>query len=264
MSAKKKSAINLTIFKIIGFYQMVDPNSTTLFGYNVYHFIHIICIIFSTTMTLIGLSGFFFKTEFAREYGFKDMQMSFYLACITVGNLKLAIIIVNAKKLWDLFKVAHESFLSSKYCKNNYFKIVNRGKQFTRIFPWYSFLFFMTAFSWITLPKIIDNHNTSKEININENTHRNNIVNLRYPISVITYNMHYHIIYALESVLCVYCTYGLVTFDLFLIALLQLISVQYEIVLSAYENLELTVKDEGGKSIINFFMNYLYYIHSIV
>lgn len=248
MNNEKKYAVNFMLFKLIGFYQMIDPNSPKLFGYNIYNRIHIGLLTFTSIMTVVGLSGVFYTTSSSADNGFKDLQMLFYVGCITVGNWKLIVIIRNADKFWNLIGITHESYLSNKHCEGYSFKVINRGKRFTKMFPWYFFLFFMTSFSWITLPRIIDYHGESNETNTDE-IKRRNVVNLKYPISDKTYNTHYNIIYVMESVMCSYCAYGLVTFDLFIILLLQIISTQYEIVSSAYENFKFNAEDGEGTSI---------------
>ncbi|VVC40829.1 Olfactory receptor, insect [Cinara cedri] len=53
----------------------------------------------------------------------------------------------------------------------------------------------------------------------------------------------------MECIIPIFSAYGLVTFDLFLIAILKIISTQYEIVASAYETLAYKYKDDSIKSI---------------
>lgn len=173
--------------------------------------------------------------------------MLFYLACITVGNWKIIFIIYNSKTIFELFDIANDSFLSNKHCKKNFYKLVDCGKSFSKIFPWYFFLFFMTAFTWITMPLILNNQGSTK---INENIRIVNVVNLRYPITVKTYNSFYKELYIMEAIMCSYGAFGLVIFDVFLIAMLKLISTQYEIISSAYESLEFITLNDVGKFII--------------
>lgn len=246
MSNKSKCAINMTLFKIIGFQEMIDPYSSKIFGYNTFNLINVLLIILTSTLTTIGLSGYFYKTNDKIIFGFQDMQMTFYLACITVGNLKLSIIIYNSNTIFELFDVAHDSFFSNEYCKTQFYKLVNCGKSFSKIFPWYFFLFFMTAFTWVTMPLVLNQEPTKD----NENIRIVNVVNLRYPIAVETYNSFYKGLYIMEALMCSYGAFGLVVFDVFLIAFLKIISTQYEIISCAYENLEFKARNEAGVYII--------------
>lgn len=247
--SEKNYAFDLTLFKTIGYYQMVDPNTKKIFGFNIYNVINITLVIFTSIMTLIGLSGFLYKVDSIayEENSFQNIQMLFYLSCISLGNLKIAITVYNADAIWKLLNVAHESFISNKYCKQDKYKLNISGKQFVRIFPWYFFLFFMTAVSWSIVPIVVNNQVESKETQNNENIYMTNVANLRYPITVKTYNTYYKSFYALEFILVFYCAYGLVVFDLFIVALLQLLATHYEIISSAYENFKYKAENKNGE-----------------
>ncbi|XP_022167528.1 uncharacterized protein LOC111031756 [Myzus persicae] len=247
--SEKNYAFDLILFKTIGYYQMVDPNTKKIFGFNIYNVINITLVIFTSIMTLIGLSGFLYKVDSIayEENSFQNIQMLFYLSCISLGNLKIAITVYNADAIWKLLNVAHESFISNKYCKQDKYKLNISGKQFVRIFPWYFFLFFMTAVSWSIVPIVVNNQVESKETQNNENIYMTNVANLRYPITVKTYNTYYKSFYALEFILVFYCAYGLVVFDLFIVALLQLLATHYEIISSAYENFKYKAENKNGK-----------------
>jgi hypothetical protein len=166
------------------------------------------------------------------------MPSLFFVACITVGNLKIIAIVRHADELWSLFDVADVSFLSSSQCRAQDRKLVDCGSRYRKIFPWYSFLFLMTGFSWITMPIIVNRHYAAAE-----HVPKFNVVNLRYPVSAETYNAFYGALYVMESVMCGYGAIGLVVFDLFLIAILQVVSIQYEIISSAFEKLRFGADD---------------------
>lgn len=236
-----KYAINLTLFKIIGIYQLVDPKSPKIFGFNIFKFINTTLIIISTAVIVVGLTGFFYKINNTIDNSLEEnMQLIFYIACITVGNLKLLTVIINAKELRNLFYMLNGSFLHSKYCQKNFYKLIYCGKGFHRLFPWYLFLFFMTAVTWVSRPIILNYQNSSKDT-----FYIAKVGNLKYPITEETYNRNYIAIYLIECIIPVYSAYALVVFDLFLIAILKIISTQYEIVASAYETLECTAKNES-------------------
>lgn len=250
VNTEKNYAFDLTLFKTIGYYQMVDPNSKKIFGFNICNVINITLVIFTSIMTVIGLSGFLYKFDnvTSEENSFKNIQMFFYLSCIWLGNLKIATTVYNADAIWNLFNVAHESFLSNKYCKQDkIYKFHDSGKQFARIFPWYFLMFIMTALAWSIVPIVVNNQAAINETQNNENIYMTNIANLRYPITVKTYNTFYNGFYALEFIMVWYCAYGLVVFDLFIVALLQLLATHYEMISSAYENFINKAENENGE-----------------
>jgi len=198
-----------------------------------------ILVILTTSITVVGLTGFIYSTDVYINNDFEDMQLLFYIACITVSNIKVVIIIYNSDEIRKLFDLSHESFLSNKYCKKKY-QMKNFKKQSVRTFVWYIFFFYSTALLWILLPntKIIDE--TTNMI-----IRKNNVLNLKYPITVKTYNTYYNIFYVIESILTIYCGFELIMFDVFLLSTLQLISTRYEMVSSAYQNIVLNVQNES-------------------
>lgn len=251
---EKKYAIDLTLFKYVGFYQMVDPNSPRIFNWNVYNVVHIALVIVTSSITIFGIPGVLFRADRSIENSLKDMPLMFYIACITVGNMKVLTIIYHSDQIWRLLDVASESFLTSKHCRTKYHRLVECGGRYAKIFPWYFFLFFMTGFSWITMPVIVNRGQPDDYGNYSTPAHRRddhvpklNVVNLRYPISGETYNQFYGPLYAMEGVMCAYGAFGLVGFDLYLIAVLQLMSVQYDVISSAYEGLQFEADSGNGQ-----------------
>lgn len=221
------AAIDTRLFKLVGFYQMVDPNGSKIFGYNAHSFVHVLMVAFTWSYTLVGLSGVIYRPDGAPlAYSFKDMQTLFYLACITVGNLKMVTIVRNAGAIWDLFSDVPAAAGRAPAIS----RLAECRKRFARIFPWYVFMFANTAFAWIIMPVVLDRGSRPAA------GRRTNVVNLRYPVAAETYDGYYAAFFAMECVVTSYSAMGLVLFDVFLIALLQLTSAQYEIVSSSYES----------------------------
>lgn len=256
MNKTYKCAINLTLLKFIGIYQFVDPKSLKVLGFNIFQLIHIILIIISTTVVIVGLTGFFFNINNSIDNSFdENMQLIFYITCLIVGNFKLIIIINYADKIWNLFYIINESFLRSNYCKKNFYKLINCGKSFRRLFFWYLFVFYMTSILWATRPIIINNRNSSQDLLTNNTLHLLKLSNLKYPITEEMYNRNYMKIYLMESIISVYSAYALVAFDLFLFAILRIISTQYELVTSAYKNLEHRAQNKSELKFYNNLIN---------
>lgn len=109
--------INFALFKLVGFYELVDPGTEKIFNFNKYKLINVVLLTFTTIITLVGLLGVFYNDDEATDDIFKDIQMVFYLFCTVSGNFKIIAIILQADKFWKLFGSAHETFLSSSYCK---------------------------------------------------------------------------------------------------------------------------------------------------
>lgn len=248
MNEEDSYAISFTLLKFIGFFQMINPNSPKRFGYSIYHMIHIFLVVLTTTVAVTGLTGLIYHNNDSLNNGFQNIRILFSIAVQTIGNIKVIITICNADELWKTFEIAHESFSSNKYCKKNRFKVLNCRKHFRRTSIWYIIIFYMAAFFWILLPNVVNIDETAT----NNYIRKINILNLKYPIKVETYNTYYNAIYVIEAIVCVYSIFGLILFDIFLFEELQLISIQYEMLSSAYENMVFIDQNEDGKSIYYF------------
>lgn len=146
MNKQKVYDTNLMVFKLIGVYQLIDPDSQKKFDFNIYHLVNIVLIIFTKSMTILGLSGFVYKVH-KDTYNNNDVDtvfIMFYIVCSIIGNFKILVIIYNAKKFWNVFEITHESFLSNDFCKRNYYKIVNCGRLLSNFFKLYFYFLILT------------------------------------------------------------------------------------------------------------------------
>lgn len=262
MNREKNHGINLTLLKVISVYQMLDPNTKRVFSINIYAFINMALVTITTIMTVVGLIGFVYKTDDSMDNGFKKMQMIFYIFSILSGNLKIITILYNSKMIWKLLDITHKSFLSNKCYETMYnYKLVNSWKQMLIYFRWYLLIFAITPVTWLTTPIIVNSNNANKEIQNNHTVHRVNVVNMMYPITEETYNKLYYAIYVMESVMCSYCGYSLVIFDLLIFTFLAIIATQYDMISCAYENLGLEAEGKFGKYCLYSLL--LFYIYVI-
>lgn len=172
VSTKQEYAINLTLFKIIGFYQIFDPNSPELFGFNIYQLIYASIEIISIIMVFIGLSGMLIKVDGSHKYSLKEfLLVLFSIACNTNGSLRTVVTIYNASCLRNLFDVVRLSFLTNSHCKRNQKKLVECERSFKRTFVWYYLLFIVMAVVWITMPLLIL---INEDAEISKKTQNNN------------------------------------------------------------------------------------------
>lgn len=247
MNKENKNAIHFTLFKIIGVYQMADPNSIKMFGFNVYHLVNVTLIILSTIMTIFGLSGFIFINNDICESS--DLVLIiFFVTCITVGHFKTSMIINNANKIWGLFSVSHERFLSSRHSKKHFYKVVKCGDRLSKFFNGYFCLMLVTMTLYAMIPIIINYHFAANKTLHGEMIRKINVINLKYPVTTDIYNAFYVVFYILECILLFCVAYGIFAFDLFAMTMLMVISVQYEVVALAYEHLEEPMDSENGNS----------------
>lgn len=247
-SGHNKYLINLTLFKYIGFHQLVDPSRAKVFGYNVYVVVNALFVAFTAAVTATGLSGILRRGHVSSDNAGLHAYMKplFFVGCATVGNLKTFIVVRNAGRVRALFGVAHRSFLlTTGRRRPTHPKLVASGRRFDRIiFPWYLLTFVITALLWIAIPVAVNNYGQHAADGA---WIRKNVINFWYPVTAGTYDRFYYAFYAAEGLMVVYSTYVLVVFDLFLIAILQLIATQYEIMSIAYERLDFKNGNKHGE-----------------
>lgn len=249
MNKEKNYAINFTLFKTMGVYQMVDPSTKKLFGFNIFHFVIFTITIFSTITTILGLYGFFFE---AHTYETTDSEIVFlllYLLCIIIGTYKTVKIITNANKIWSLFNVLHDSFLSNKHSKRNFYKIIKCGEQTSTFFSVYFYLMAITVTLYTMVPIILNIYFHSDQTLQTETIRKVNILNLRYPISTETYNAFYKVVYVMEFIIVIFIGFGEIAFDILTMTINMIISAQYENIALACEALKPQVDNKNGNLI---------------
>lgn len=242
MRTKESFAIDPKIFKLTGLYQMVDPNGSKMFGYNAYNSVHAAVVAVTWLYASVGLSGIFRRPrrDTAAVDGFRDTQSLFCFASLSAGNLKILSIIRHAETISRLF-------FGEPRAGDDHVKLADCARRLAKVFPWYIFLFAYSAFAWIASPVISNRGGPAADAPNAEHSRKTNVGNFRYPMAANTYDRFYNVLFAMESVLASYCVFGQVSFDLFLIALLRLTCVQYEIVASSYESLKCTFEDANGE-----------------
>jgi len=194
MSLDKDEQITVYIklFRWCGLYQLVHPEGPRVFGYRLYGLINIVLVVFTTTFTALGFVGFVYKLEESFDTGFQNMQRLFATACIVVGNLKITTIIWNADKIYELFNIAHETFLLSKHLKKNNTHVKSSG-HFWRTFPWYFVLLYTSLFLWVTTPVILNLYFVDESELIAMNVPKPNFFHLKYPVRTTIYNSYFKV-----------------------------------------------------------------------
>lgn len=229
----------LTLFRLLGFYHIVDPNSLTILNFNMFKLICILLTTVTTLMTMIGLFGVIYTINI----GFEDMQMLYLVICILVGNIKIILVISNANKIFNLFDIARTPFLSSKYSKQINIKTM---KYFNKTFPWYFFLVISSLVSCIITPVFLNFYSDKTQVMLID-ARKPNFFNFKYPFTNKTYNLFYKEFYLIETLIIMYSIYCMIVTDLFLLATLQLLSDYYKIVTYAFKNLNFESVREIGE-----------------
>lgn len=194
---------DMAIFEMIGFYHIFDPNNTKIYNYNVFQFISIVISFIVLCITLYGTLGFFMEME-----GIVDIidyiQIVGGMMQTYFGVLKILMFIYNKNIIWAVLDITRPNFIKSKQSKD-----IGIQREHRRTIIKVSniiFIFLISFFIiWIVFPLIIN----SFMVKSNDGTRRfENILNLRYPVTINVFNDYYLIFYLAEVLLMVYVVYS--------------------------------------------------------
>lgn len=237
---------NLKIMKQFRFYQMLNPDGPKVFGRNTYQLSLITVMVIVQFLIVFGNSGYFLKMEDTP----KDVDVFLNIFCNVFNYLSLWRIIVyifNVENIWKLFDVARIHFFSSEQCCKHFDILYNHRRAIFRKTNYGFIVFTMAAFQWILTPFLI-NSITSDHI---PNIRIPNVLNMRFPVAVHTYNQNYAIFSVIESTMGFVLIYVTLMTDGFLLSFGWVIIAQYEVLARAFgsfNGVEQDIKQQTGKT----------------
>ncbi|CAH1710664.1 unnamed protein product [Aphis gossypii] len=229
-------AINIKLYKLLRFYHLFDPNSTDIFGYHFYRFTGIFITVFIQLFVLFGLLGCFMEMEDTindiEQFIFIFVNLSNFLSV-----MKLCVFTYKAKNTWDLFDVTCIHFLKSEKCckyRNEILeKVRNKSIKLTNFIFGFAT---MTFIIWTIYPLVVNLFLIKTDQN---NLQRyQNIFNMRYPVTINTYNQYYFFFYTIEMIMGFFILYNSILIDTFLVSFCWVLIAQYEILSEAFGSIE--------------------------
>lgn len=238
----KKYIIDMKLAAYTGLYQMINPESPTIFNYNVYH----VCVVIYLGFIAIMLATIPFGL-----YHWANDRSQFMMELIILGNYffscyKIIIIIKNSRKIWECLDVTRINFMTYKQhdlgllnkCMIRSFKITYTYSIFCYILL---ILFYLIPFVFINARMTIKQRGGSYW------NYRVNVHNLYMPVSVETYNTYFSYFYVLEVAFGFCYIVFTVMFDIYLVSACLAISSQIETISNSF----LSLGYESTKMLIN-------------
>jgi len=236
-------AINLNILKQCGFYQIFDPNNKKIFGWNVYLLSFIALNVIFQCIFGFGNCGLLFEKD--DMINISDLFLITFINSFDFIYLwKIAILMLNRKKILDLLDVTNLQFLKSKQCRNNIEILYKHRIRVLKITKLYLYLIIVVLVQWVSSSILINSFIVSK----NENQRLESVLSRRYPLNVNTYNQYYVLFYALETIIGIQTIYALLMIDILLFSTGWAIIIQYEILSVAFKNIGQYVNLHKGKT----------------
>ncbi|XP_022176583.1 uncharacterized protein LOC111037989 [Myzus persicae] len=226
------AAINLKMLKQFGFYQMFDPNSKKIFGWNVNQLSLIALIVITQCLLGLGNCGFLFELEDPMN------NIDLFLNIFSTSHScfitwKMIILMFNKKKILDLLNVTDLNFLKSQQCCNNNTILHKHRNRVLKLTNLYITITIVCAIQWIIFPIMVNFFITNKKDN-----HRiDSIINRRYPVDVKTFNKYYGLFFVIEMIMAIQSIYLIPMVDILLLSIGWAIVVQYEVLALAFMNM---------------------------
>lgn len=229
MDATKENQyiFNWKLAKYMGIYQILNPETVKIFGYNVYHvfaFFGVLCLSSISMLCPFGM------VQLIKEENF----FTFYLGCVInllFSCYKMIIIAYHSKDIWDCIDVTSLNLLSYHHYDRNIFR--NWRKRSIRT-SYISIVSTMLAFCfWILSPIVF--HNTIMTIKHDDGSssnYRMNIFNMYIFASDVTYNKYFNTFFFIEIILAVWYFYFTIIFEVLMVMMCSALSCQLETISS--------------------------------
>jgi len=250
---------NVTLAKLIGLYQTLDPETTKLRGKNVYRVVMaFIALYIGATAVILTVSGVYYWTN--------NMPLS--VDCYWKGIVSFSmcysmwVIVHNSNDIWNCLSITCYG-LTSHSLRDR--RILDRWRERSvLITTTLTVVYLMSAVVFIISSLVLSNDTLPvKNQDGSVSNYRINVFNLYVFLSEDTYNAHYNLFYVVEALCVVSLLLSFFLFDVLLVTLCLAVSCQMQMICTAFESV-------GHKSLgdpLSSIGEYLYGfsgIHSIV
>lgn len=238
----QEETVSFDIFELTRFNHMINPNSRTIFGWNVYKLILISFNIVIQILTIIGCLGIFFNRDYSINYTNYFLYI-YSMLYIFLSFCKFSIILKNSIFIWEVIDVTKITFFKSEYCCKNIQILYEYRKITLKIAN--LFLTFTCVLSnfWSICPLMINSFSSNAL-----NNRMPNIMNFPFPVKIQTYNQYYTVFYITELFISNISSFNVVIVHAFFIIISQVIVAHYKVIAQSYRDIGYEDKTQTGKT----------------
>lgn len=225
-----EAAFNLAFYKRFCFYQIFDPNTPKMFGYNIYKVNHAVIMV-TVLCSIVYITSGFFMEKVDKIGNIELLMIVFFFLNMVLALIKMTIFFQKPEEVWSLMNIARVDFLTSRLCRKN----MNILKDFrdksiriTNMLNWFA-IFAYTV--WLMIPLIL-----KMSITLDPNQRTQSIFNLPFPVKTDTFNNYYWLFYTWELFLGYFILYYTTILDTFVMSLCWVIMGQYDVLTAAFSN----------------------------
>lgn len=208
-----KLMANTTFLKAIGFYQLFNPRTPKLFGYNIFKCIAAIQI-FIFTMTLFG---FIVSIYCCLSDIIEGMRCFWFCVIGMVTIYKHSYIIGHSEIIWNCIQSTSMENLSYKYYSRRIHE--NGRKKLQWVLTFFIVLWIVNVIFWISTPFVVKNSYTIVNGRNKILHYHLNIINIIYPVTDKFYNDNFTMFYIIECTITFLWAHVTLIFDVFIIVI---------------------------------------------
>lgn len=238
---EKKTILNVRLSKIIGLYQILDPEDLSVRGYNVYRAMAAVMLVFEAVVLVLSVTGVYYWMG-SQSYSVTQLGNSTNILCTLY---KMWILIRQPERIRDCLRVAGEDFMASGGCGTAGFRRARAKALF--VTSCYVTMGFMILFLYSVTPYVYSNNYLMlKGPDGERQAYHLSVFNLYFPVSTAAYNRYFTVFHAIEIMFgLVWVIYSHV-FDLFAITMCFSISNQLKTIGIAFATLgRKTIENRG-------------------
>ncbi|VVC28587.1 Olfactory receptor, insect [Cinara cedri] len=228
-----KYLYSLSLVKLIGLYQILDPETVRIYGYNAYHVGIVLSCLFISAICVPSPLGLYHWSNDLNAF-------VFYFGC--VGNFMLTVfkminIVYYSEDIRKCIEIARFGFMSS-YQHYNMEIFKKWQKWLTSVTFVYVLIVPPLIVVWLISPWVLNKTMVKiKNVEGSYSEYRMNIYNMYLMVTPQTYNEYYILLYAIEAVLQVAFIYFQIVFDIILVIICSALSCQLETICDAVQTL---------------------------
>jgi len=208
---EKHYIFNWKLARRIGLYQILNPNTTKFYGYNVYRIVVMFFTVYLLAVSIMSLFNMFYSTNDIIQFVMYMGSGITFLFCA----YKNVIIMYHSKSIWKFLEVTHCDFITYKYYSKNIFKdwyiYLNRI-----LYAYFMIICWGLVFMY-AVPYMLTGDAKIKIQNINGSygDYRINVLNLfQILLSPTYYNDNFNLFYYNEVIISIISVYSILMFDI--------------------------------------------------
>jgi len=229
---EKQYIFNMKLARTTCLYQILNPNSTSFFGYNIYHIVIVFFGSFTFAISMLFPIGLLYLRN-------DIIAIMYYMGCISnflLSCFKMCNILYHSKDIWNCIDVTSFNYIVYKHYDKNVFK--NWQTRSLRVTYLYMAIALFAFFCWIFSPCVMNKSIiTIRNIDGSFSKYRMNIFNVYLIASHETYNKNFYIFYFIEIIVSICYVYFTIVFDVLMLLICFAISYQLETISNSIKSL---------------------------